>query len=59
LWKRRNAYVFRDEELNLRKTLISCKTEVVLCRVRMPKKNKKVIEEWTRKFDSLVNALPI
>lgn len=57
LWKRRNAFVFRQESLNLRQLLLSCKSEANLWRARMPKKSKIVVQAWCNIFDSAVESL--
>jgi hypothetical protein len=57
LWKRRNGVVFREEHLNLRNLLLSCKTESVKWKARMPKKSKKVTESWCSLFDQSVNNI--
>jgi hypothetical protein len=59
LWKRRNAFVFRDDQLNTWQLILSCKTEAHLWRARMPKKSKRVIDEWSKIFDSSVNRIPM
>jgi len=57
LWKRRKASVFRDEQINLRQLILSCKAQANLWRARLPKKSKKVIEDWTKILDSAVNTI--
>lgn len=51
IWKRRNALVFRQQNLNLRQLLLSCKAEANLWRTRLPKKSKKVIDDWCNLFE--------
>lgn len=55
LWKRRNALVFRQESLNLRQLILSCKAEGNLWRAKMPRKSKKIIDDWSKVFDDAVN----
>lgn len=57
LWKRRNGAVFRDERLNLRILLLSCKAEASQWKARMPKKSKNVSEAWCAYFDQAMNDL--
>lgn len=57
LWKRRNAQVFRDENLTLRQLLLSCKAEAALWRNRFPKKSKKAIDDWSRNLDTAVLSI--
>lgn len=58
LWKRRNGVVFREELLSLRATLISCKSEALQWRHRMPRKSKKIIDSWCTLFDAAIHATP-
>jgi hypothetical protein len=55
LWKRRNAFVFRDEQITIRQLILLRKVEAKLWRVRMPKKSKKIIDEWTKVLDSVIS----
>ena len=45
------------EQINLRQLLLSCKAQANLWRARLPKKSKKVIEDWTKILDSAVNTI--
>lgn len=58
LWKRRNGVVFRNEQLGLRATFISCKTEALQWRHRIPRKSKKVLDSWCSLFDTAMQATP-
>ena len=50
LWKRRNAVVFRDERPSLNQLLGSCKSEAEQWRVRMPRKQRTVVDQWCMLF---------
>jgi hypothetical protein len=56
LWKRRNRVVFRDEHQSIRNLLLSCKSEAIQWRARMPKGSKKVIEACSTLFDISANS---
>jgi hypothetical protein len=55
LWKRRNGFVFRGEALNLRQVILSSKSEANQWRARMPKRDKRVVDEWCRLFDQAMS----
>jgi len=57
LWKRRNGFVFRNENLNLRQLFLSCKNEATQWRARMTRKDKKVIDDWCRLFDQSMSSI--
>lgn len=56
LWKRRNAFVFRNENMNLRQLFLSCRNEAQQWRARMPRKDKKVIDDWCRLFEQSMSS---
>jgi hypothetical protein len=55
LWKRRNGSVFRNENLNLRQLILSCRNEATQWQARMPRKDKKVVDDWCRLFDQTMS----
>jgi hypothetical protein len=54
IWKRRNNIVFSNDRTTIQGALMACKTEAQLWRVRLPKKDKEIVEKWC---SVLVNAM--
>jgi hypothetical protein len=54
IWKRRNNTVFRNDRTSLQGTLTACKSEAQLWKVRLPKKDKEIVDAWC---SILVNAM--
>lgn len=51
VWKRRNGLILRNEPQTLRQLIMSCKTEAIQWRARMPKRGKTAVYEWCRLLD--------
>ena len=57
LWKRRNGFIFRNESLNLRNTLLLCKSDASQWKARMPKKSKNVVQVWCQLLDQAIEKV--
>lgn len=51
LWKRRDAVIFRNEIMDVRQMMLSCKREVELWLFRLPIKDRDVADSWGAVFD--------
>lgn len=54
LWKRRNAFVFRNEQLSMRQMLVSCSSEATLWWERLPRKQRAVVDAWSQFFGEFI-----
>jgi len=59
LWKRRNAFVFRDEVIPIRTIFLQCKSESANWKARMPKRSKRVAEDWSTVLQMAINSVPM
>ena len=57
LWKRRNAFVFRDEVIPIRTIFLQCKSESANWKARMPKRSKRVAEDWSTVLQMAINSV--
>jgi hypothetical protein len=58
LWKRRNALIFRNENLSLRQVLHACALDAAAWRPRFKKKEKEINTAWCTYLHSILNQIP-
>lgn len=55
LWKRRNAFIFRNEALSVYQVLQACGLEAAAWRPRLPKKHRHIADAWCTWLTTLLN----
>jgi len=53
--KRKNAFVFREEQISIHQLFLLCKGDATLWKQRLSKKSKRVAEEWIKAFDQAIS----
>jgi hypothetical protein len=57
LWKRRNAFIFRNETQSLRQVLQACRLDAEAWRPRITKRQRHVAESWCNLLNGIITRI--